>query len=183
MEHQEILRMERVMKSYLVIVSLVLCIIYTACEKKQDQQVEELSDKSEAAALTATSDIPNISDDQLAEIYNLQERIKIDQKDIELRKSYCQKAYFPESNYIISMGVALLRNPKTGQAIPQTLAERVAMMDAARWVGYVETWIDQQYQPEFGQLNKQVNRPLQVLNRLTIGDSLFVFYATKTDKH
>jgi hypothetical protein len=171
------------MKIFIFALPFILFTFYAACDKKQDQQVEELTDKSEAAALTATAGIPTVSDDHLAEIFNLQERIKLDHQDIELRRSYCQKAYFPESNYIISMGVARLRNPNTGQPIPQALAERAAMIEAARWVGYVETWIDQQYQPDFGQLDIQVNRPLQVLNRLTIGDSLFVFYATKADKH
>ena len=169
--------------TFISIVSLIFFILISACDKKQQQEVEELTVKNGAGSQTEHVDIPEVDDDHLSQIYELQERIKLDHKNIKLRKDYCQKAYFPESNYIFSMGIALLNNPKNGQPIPKALAERVAMMDAARWVGYVETWLDQQYMPDFGTLNKQVNRPLKVINKVTLGDSLFVFYATKTDKH
>jgi hypothetical protein len=171
------------MKSFISILILLFVVLITSCDKKQEQNVEELSNKSEAGSMTATTGIPKVDDDYLAEIYELQERIKLDHQNIELRKSYCQKAYFPESGQIISMGIGLLNNPKTGQAIPKALAERVALIDAARWVGYIEVWLEQQYQPDFGKLNKQVNLPLQVINQITLGDSLFVFFAAKTNKH
>ena len=171
------------MKTIISIATLILFILNTGCDKKADQQVEELAHKDEAEGQAGMVDIPEVDDDLLSEIYELQERIKLDHQDIELRKAYCQKAYFPESNYIISMGIGRLYNPKLEKPIPQVSAERAALMDAVRWVGYVEVWLDQQYQPDFGKLNKRVNRPLKVINQVTIGDSLFVFYATKTDKH
>jgi hypothetical protein len=170
------------MKSFIAISMLILFIYVSACDKKQDQQVEELTSKSEAGSVTTTADILKLDDDYLAEIYELQERIKLDQQNIELRKTYCQKAYLPESGHIITMGIGLLNNPKTGQAIPKAFAERVALMDATRWAGYIDVWMEQQYQPDFGKLNKQVNVPLQVINQITLGDSLFIFFASKANK-
>jgi hypothetical protein len=171
------------MKSFISIVIFIAFILISACDKQKDQQVEELTNKSEAQSITADTDIPKLDDDYLAEIYELQERIKLDHQNIELRKTYCQKAYLPESGHIISMGIGRLYNPKTGQAIPKASAERVALMDAARWAGYIEVWMEQQYQPDFGKLNKQVNLPLQVINQITLGDSLIIFFASRANKN
>lgn len=170
------------MKSIFLMLPLILLFV-TGCNKKQDQQVEELIKTNEAGNAAIENNIPKVSSDYLSELFDLQERIKLDHQNIELRKTYCNKALFPESGYIFSMGIGLLSNPKSGAPIPRAMAERVAMIDAARWVGYIEMWLEQQYQPDFGSLNKQVNRPLKVINEITLGDSLIVFYATKTDKH
>ena len=171
------------MKSIILIISLCIIFIITGCEKKQEQQVEELVQTNEAGGQAIANDIPEVNSDYLSEIYELQERIKLDHQNIELRKKYCDKAHFPESGYVFTMGIGLLNNPETGNPIPKAMATRVAMLDAARWVGYVEMWMEEQYKPDFGVLNKQVNRPLKIIEEITLGDSLVVFYATKTDKH
>jgi hypothetical protein len=165
---------------YFTIICLVLFLF--SCEKERVKEettdVEEISQIAEEKTASAFN-LPKLNNDYLVSIYEAQELIKIGQDDVELRQLYCEKAYLEEHNIFISMGIAKQHNPKDGSAIPLHMAERAAKLDAVRWAGYGEKWLKNNYQPAFGQLQTRSLHPIKIINTASVGDSLFVFLATK----
>ena len=163
-----------------VLIILTLIVFLAACKSENEEQVEQIQiSKQENSAVNNTmSDFDN---DYLVSIYEAQELIKIDGKNIDLRKQYCQKAYHEDRGFFISMGIARKTNPETGQAIPASLAERSATVDAMRWAAYGLNWIKKEYQPEFGKIEVPLIQNYSILNRANVGDSLFIFVATKVE--
>jgi hypothetical protein len=161
---------------------LCLALLLISCakenEKEEETSLEEINQIAEEKG-SAEFNLPELDNDYLVSVYEVQELIKMDQQDIDLRKRYCDTAYLSDYNVLISMGIAKLHNPKDGSAIPQHLAERVARLDAMRWAGYGEKWLKNNYQPDFGKLQTRANYPVQMIDKAIVGDSLFVFLATK----
>ncbi len=163
-----------------IMIFLTLLIFLVACKSETKEQVEEIkiNNQENSAVSNNMSDFDN---DYLVSIYEAQELIKIDGKNIELRKQYCQKAYHEDRGFFISMGIARKTNPETGQAIPVSLAERSATIDAMRWAAYGLNWIKKDYQPDFGKIEIPLIQNYSILNRANVGDSLFVFVATRVE--
>ena len=149
------------------------------CGKNQPEAIENEATSTNNQASLISSSLPQFSNEYLVGIYEKQELIKISEDNPELRKTYCEAAYHPEYKIFVSMGIGGLRHPETGNPIPRALAERAAMVDASRWVGYGESWLNNQYQPAFGKLRTYIKHKGTVINQSVVGDSLFVFLATE----
>ena len=168
----------------LIYFTLICCtlLLLFSCEKEKVKEettdVEEISKIAEEKT-TGEFTVPKFNNDYLVSIYEAQELIKIGQDDVELRQRYCEKAYLEEHNIFVSMGIAKRHNPKDGSAIPLHLAERAAKLDAMRWAGYGEKWLKNNYQPAFDQLQTRSLHHIKIINTVSVGDSLFVFLATK----
>ena len=161
-------------------VFLYTLIIYS-CGKNQPEAVEKSATNTDKQVSLISSSLPQFSNEYLVGIYEKQELIKISEDNPELRKKYCESAYNPESKLLVTMGIGSLKHPVTGNPISRTQAERAAMLDAYRWVGYGETWLNNEYQPAFGKLQTYVKRRGTVVNQSVVGDSLFVFIATEIE--
>jgi hypothetical protein len=155
----------------------IVAILYSCYEEKPREATRLETHPKDAVTLTA-SKIPDLSSDYLVSVYENQELIKISEDNKELRKMYCEQSFLEKENLFISMGIGSLRNPETGEAIPQHLAERVANIDARRWASYGEMWLNNDYEPSFGKLQSNFKRTVTVIDKTVIGDSLFVFVAT-----
>lgn len=164
-----------------VIFFISIFVLLLGCKSDKTEQVEEMTISNKEGSVVEAG-IPNLDDDYLVSIYEAQELIKIEQDNIELRKQYCEKAYLKEQGYFISMGIGRKVNPETGQAIPSSMIERGAKIDAMRWTAYGLNWLKNNYQPSFGKIEAQINQNITVVNRANVGDSLFVFVATKVDE-
>lgn len=110
-------------------------------------------------------------------VFDAQQRVMQSPQDVDLRKSLCQQAYFPNSRAIVTVGVGRLRHPETGQPLSFPLVRQAALADAARWASYVSTWLAQDYQPEFGQISKVFQANSRLMGESTRGDSLYVMMA------
>jgi hypothetical protein len=95
------------------------------------------------------------------------------------REDYCKRAYLEKHDLFISMGIGRLTNPETGQPIPLHLVRRAADLDARRWASYGEQWLSADYEPPFGELKSGFNKPVTPLKENIVGDSLFIFIATR----
>ena len=168
------------MKNVIFFISIFVLLL--GCKSDKTEQVEELTISNKEGSV-AEAGIPNLDDDYLVSIYEAQELIKIEQDNIELRKQYCEKAYLKEQGYFISMGIGRKVNPETGQTIPPSMTERGAKIDAMRWTAYGLNWLKNNYQPSFGKIKAQINQNITIVNRANVGDSLFVFVATKVDEN
>ena len=158
-----------------------MIMIVLSCQKEKTEEVEEVSQIAMEESSGGINNLPKLGAEYLTSIYELQERIKMDQQSIDLRKNYCERAYLKQDKVFISLGIARLYNPKDGKKIIQYLVERAAQNDAIRWASYGENWLKENYQLPFGKLETYFNRQYQIINRATVGDSLFLFIATHID--
>jgi hypothetical protein len=166
------------MKS-LIILSLGMCIaLFSSCYDEKPREAKRLNTKIQNPVSLTSSKIPDLSSDYLVTVYENQELIKISQDDKELRKKYCDQSHLEKQNLFITMGIGSLRNPETGEPIPQHMAERVANLDARRWASYGEMWLNNNYEPSFGKLKSNFKRTVTIIDQTVIGDSLFIFVAT-----
>jgi len=157
---------------------IILFTLFWGCYEEKPKEATKLSTKTKSPVTLAASKIPNLSSDYLVSVYENQELIKISHEDKDLRKKYCDQSFLENERLFISMGIGSLKNPQTGESIPQHLAERVANLDARRWASYGEMWINQDYEPPLGKLKSNFKRTVTVVDKTVIGDSLFVFVAT-----
>jgi hypothetical protein len=163
--------------------AILFSVIFTVllgCKSENKEQVEQIKISNQETSM-ADNSIPDLDNDFLVSIYEAQELIKIEHDNMELRKKYCDKAYLKENGYFITMGIGVKINPETGQAIPASLVEKSARIDAMRWASYGQQWIKNNYEPAFGKIQAKTNPNITILNRANVGDSLFVFMATKVD--
>lgn len=166
------------MKFNIFIFPIICLIVFPGCSKEKPKEAEDFDPrKLNTVALTSTK-IPDLSSDYLVSVYEKQELIKISQENKELRKQYCDESFLEEHKLFISMGIGRLTNPESGEAIPNSMAERVANIDARRWASYGELWLTNNYEPPFGKLSKNFKRTVTVINKSIVGDSLFIFVAT-----
>ena len=165
------------MQKLIVCVIILLLTAILGCQNKQEETETVTSKPDETSA--SAQNLPSFDNDYLVSIYEAQELIKIKQDDADLRRSYCEKAYLPERNLFISMGIARLHRPDNGAAIPDQMVERAARLDAIRWASYGRQWLKNNYEPPFGKLNTSFLQDIEVINKARVGDSLFVFAATR----
>ena len=165
----------------LTFIFFILVIANWACKSESKTETEEMQQVSLEASAGSSSTLPQLPDEYFVEIYEAQELIKIFHDEKSYRESYCQQAHLKDRKLFISMGIGRLTNPKTGQPIARQMAQRAAALDARRWAGYGETWLNNNFDPPFGKINKFFNRPVTTINENVVGDSLFVFIATSID--
>jgi hypothetical protein len=163
-----------------VILLTWILLFLLGCKSEKNEQVEQMKISNQESSL-AEAGIPDLDNDFLVSIYEAQELIKIEHDNIDLRKKYCQKAYLKDRGYFITMGIGVKNNPETGQAIPTSFVEKSATIDAMRWASYGLQWIQNNYEPAFGKIQAKTNPNITVINKANVGDSLFVFMATKVD--
>ncbi len=166
------------MKSAILIILVISVTILYSCYDEKPGEARKIETKNQSTTTFTSMTIPDLSSDYLVLVYEKQELIKISQDDKEIRKKYCDESFLKEQKLFISMGIGSLRNPETGEPIPHHLAERAANLDARRWASYGETWLKNNYQPSFGKLETNFQRTVTVIDKLIIGDSLFIFVAT-----
>jgi hypothetical protein len=168
---------------FCVILGLTILSGMLSCkkEKTESKEASEIEEVEQAVEEKTTSEftLPELDNDYLVSVYETQELIKMDHDNIELRKKYCQMSYFKEHGVFVSMGIAKLYNPRDGSAIARQFVERAAKLDAIRWAMYGESWIKNNFEPSFGKIANATSHPTQIINTASVGDSLFVFLATK----
>ena len=169
------------MKKLLLILLAGLLALLDACNTEKNAETENMQQPALEKSATGAPAIPDLSNDYLVGIYEAQELIKIFQDEKSFREDYCKRAYLKDYDLFISMGIGKLTNPQTGDPIPRHMARRAADLDARRWAGYGARWLSSDYEPPFGELNINFNKPVTVLEENVVGDSLFVFVATRMD--
>ena len=170
------------MYKFLFICLTGILLLAVACDSKKSEETETLTTK-QSEQTASTAGIPKFDNDYLVSIYEAQELIKIDHTNLELRKTFCEKAYHPDKGLLVTMGIAKRVNPDDGQAIPMQMIERAAKLDAMRWAGYGIHWLESNYEPPFGEIQTKINHQITVLDRANVGDSLFIFIATEYQKN
>ena len=159
--------------------SIILLIpMLLGCYDDKPKEATKLNTKTQNPITLTASKIPKLSSDYLVSVYENQELIKISHDDKNLRKNYCEQSFLEKERLFISMGIGSLKNPETGESIPQHMAARVANLDARRWASYGEMWLNNDFEPSFGKLKSNFKRTVTVVDQTVIGDSLFVFVAT-----
>jgi len=159
---------------------LIFIWIFVSCNKDKpaDMEMEELSQEATELLQSFAERIPQVSDDFKVNIYELQEKIKIDPDNVELRKEYCDSAYSAEKMVMVTIGIARLTNPETGEQITRSLVERSAKLDAMRWAMYGTNWLMFDYQPAFSEIKGEFTRKTEVIDKVVVGDSLFLYLAS-----
>ena len=165
----------------ITLIFFILTAIFWSCKSETKTETEAMQQISAETSSGSVNTLPQLPDEYFVGIYETQELIKIFQDDKSYRESYCQQAYLKDRKLFISMGIGRLTNPETGQPIARQMARRAAALDARRWAAYGETWLENNFDPPFGKLNKFFNRSVTTLNENVVGDSLFVFIGTSLD--
>ena len=165
------------MRIIITIIVAFAALMLMSCQADKPADTENMQmPRSEAAS--AISSAGQYDDDYLVSVYEAQELVKIHQDDIALRRNFCDRATNRGEGTMVTMGIARLKNPDTGQPVAMNMAERAAKLDAMRWAGYGLHWIENNYEPPFGKIKTDFNRPVQIVNQAEVGDSLFVWIAT-----
>ena len=162
-----------------VILTLGLIVILCGCTKEKNAEPPPATgsistNESGGNATTITFSAPDIDPEYWKEIFHHQQQVMLAPDNIELRKNLCEAAYFENNRAIVVVGVGRRTNPNTGQQIPLGLVKQVAYSDAARWAAYISAWLEQDYQPGFGEISAALNTSSEVMGEMTEGDSLFV---------
>jgi len=166
------------MRKYLVIFIFFLFLFSCKQDKPADIEVEEMTQIAEELSQTFTERIPQMTDELKVKIYELQERIKIEPENIDLRKQFCETAYSAENMVMLTMGLSRMTNPETGEKISRGMVERAAQIDATRWALFATNWLMYDYQPAFTEIKGNFTRKTQVLDKVVVGDSLFLYLAS-----
>lgn len=165
------------MQKYFILLFLVF-IISCKQDRSSDVEVEQMSQSAEELSQSFAERIPQISEDLKVHIYELQEKIKINPDDVELRKQFCQFAFSKDKMVMITMGIAKLKNPESGEIINRGMVERAAQIDAKRWAMYGTNWLMYNYEPAFTEIKGNFSRKTQVVDKIELGDSLFLYLAS-----
>jgi len=165
------------MQNYIII---FLFILLVSCKQDRpaDVEVEEMSQTAEELSQSFAERIPQISDDFKVRIYELQEKIKINPDNVDLRKEFCETAFSKDEMVIITMGISRLIFPETGEPINRGMVERAAKIDATRWALYATNWLMYDYEPAFTEIKGNFTRKTQVIDKVEVGDSLFLYLAS-----
>ena len=166
------------MKNFLLFILFIMFTISCRQDKPADAEVEEVSQTAEELSQTFAERIPQISDEFKASIFQLQESIKINPEDKELREQFCEMAYTPDKMVIVTMGIAKLKNPETGEQLNRSMVERTAQIDATRWALFTTNWLMYEYEPAFTEIKGNFTRSTQVIDKVVAGDSLFLYLAS-----
>jgi len=163
-----------------IFIFLFSVLFFISCkqDKPADVEVEEMSQTSEELSKTFVERIPQINNDFKVNIYELQERIKIEPENMDLRKQFCASAYSAEKMVMVTMGIARLTNPESGETINRGMVERAAQIDATRWALYGTNWLMYDYQPAFMEIKGNFTRKTQVIDKVVVGDSLILYLAS-----
>ena len=169
------------MRIIITVIFTVAALMLSSCQTDKPADTENMEmPRSEAASVNSGMD--QYDDDYLVSVYEAQELVKIHHDDAALRKEFCDRATNRGEGTLVTMGIAQLKNPDTGQPVAMNMAERAAKLDAMRWAGYGLHWLENNYEPAFGVIKTQFNQPVQMINRAEVGDSLFVWIATNYRK-
>lgn len=159
---------------------ITLAIILFSCEHEKAPSIIPAVDSSKN--LIVEISIPEISDEVLKEIFDLQLKVNRNPTHIEFRKQLIARSYFMQSNTLITFGCARKSHPKSGQQINLALLKRAATIDANRWAAYSTEWINNNYMPDFGKLNSNFNGMNQQISSFDYGDSLVIAFAYKINE-
>jgi len=167
------------MNKYIIIFIIsIFYLISCQSDKPADVELEEMSQTAEESSQLFSERIPAINNDFKVNIYELQEKIKINPENVELRKQFCDSAYSKEKMILITMGIAQMKNSGTGEFIANSMVERAAKIDATRWALYATNWLMYNYEPAFKEIKGNFTRKSQVIDKVTVGDSLFLYLAS-----
>lgn len=150
--------------------------VFSGCgtkERPEESPGGKLSGEESGPAIIRFS-APQLDPNYWQTLLQLQDSITRSPSDSLLRKTLCERSYFPQNRALVVVGIGRLHNPETGQSIPAGFARQAAFSSAARWAAYVHTWLEQNYQPEFGAISTALNLPSQVIREQVIGDSLLL---------
>lgn len=170
------------MRNHLIIFIIFLFLLSCKQDKPADIEVEEMTQTAEELSQTFTERIPQMTDELKVKIYELQERIKIDPENVDLRKQFCETAYSADNMVMLTMGLSRMTDPETGEKINRGMVERAAQIDATRWALFATNWLMYDYQPAFTEINGNFTRKSQVIDKVVVGDSLFLYLASDLSK-
>ncbi len=154
----------------------LLSVPFSGCGTKdhpEESAVSKLSVEESGPSIVKFS-TPELEPNYWQTLLQLQDSIALSPSDSLLRKLLCDRSYFPQNRAIVVVGIGRLRNPKTDKPIPTGFARQAAFSSAARWAAYVKTWLERNYQPEFGAISTALNLPSQVVKEHVKGDSLLL---------
>ena len=162
---------------------LTIVLIMLGCKAKEESEgaPEGSLTGKETTPGAYTFSIPDVEETYWQVLAQLQDSIVFSPQDSLLRKKLCEQAYFEKNRAIVVVGIGRLRNPQTGQVIPRGYAQQAAFSSAARWAAYVQTWLENQYHPEFGSISTALTSPSQVVKEIVQGDSLILEVAFQVD--
>ncbi len=172
-----------------VLTLITIFVVFISCTKekpadvKTPGEVEEISQTADELSASFAERIPQIDDYFKVNIFDLQERIKIEQDNVELRKQFCEYAFLSDKKVFVTMGIGRLHHPNTGLALARSMVERSAQMDAIRWAMYGAHWIENNFQPAFGEIKGNFTYNTQIIDKIIVGDSLFLYLASDFSKN
>ena len=158
---------------------ILLCLIVLIFSCKQEKTEKSIENIDSSISRDITFSIPDISEESLHELFELQLRVNKNPTKLAYRKQLVEKSHFQENNALITFGCARMTHPVTGQKVAQALLKRAAIIDAKRWAAYGQTWILNNYMPDFGKLNSTFNGINQQIISFNRGDSLVIAFAHK----
>ena len=156
---------------------VILLIIVFSCTEENKSLDKMSADSGQVRHIS--SSIPGISKEYLFELFDLQQKINLNPTNVDYRKDFISKSYFPQYSSLITFGCARRTNLQTGQTIPEQMMKRATVIDALRWAAYSELWIKEDSKPDYGKLNTGFTRNSKKLFSFTHGDSLVIAYTHK----
>ncbi len=148
-------------------------------EKSREDEMETqvVQEPGQAAVPVPEVTFNSISRERWEAIRQLQRKIRLRPRESRLRAELVQLAYGPSWNAIFVTGMALLKHPQRGGAIPIYQAEQAAFADAQRWAAYIQQWRQHPLSPNFGELKRWQRLPSAVLLKEHRGDTLVLYLA------
>lgn len=169
------------MKQFLVkgiVLAAALLLLLPGCSKKEEVEVTPggsvSTPESGGNQVQAAFSVPNLGAEYWKTIFETQQAIMAAPTNTLLRTQLCDIAYFSQNRAIVTVGVGRRTHPDTGQLLAPQFVRQAALADAARWAGYISTWLEQNFQPNFGELSTALNASSRVIGETVLGDSLYV---------
>ncbi len=149
---------------------------------KQERTPKNAAQMDSSLIVNTVFSVPDISEETLQELFDLQQKVNNNPGNLEYRKQLISKSYYKDNNALITFGCARKTHPATGKNIAQALLKRAAAVDAKRWAAYGQTWILNNYMPDFGKLNSTFGGMNREITSFNSGDSLVIAFAHNINK-
>jgi hypothetical protein len=155
-------------------------ILFSGCNEKKEVQVQKAQQLQQQFPEQADAEqVEILSETQyshlLGDLLSIQEKIKQAPDDAAYRLDLLQGAVRRAEKKIYMAGAGRLPEESSSAAVLQN-AERAAMLDAARWVGYALEWKKHPDQPAFGALQARIP-PVKIVYKSASPEQVVVLVA------
>lgn len=168
---------------HLIVFLMSSLLIISGCKKEKEseepiveEQTVQAEDAVESEAVFTAPELSEIDFDALAD---LQKQISNQPENRSLRGTFLEKAYFKSNKALVTIGVGRLTHPETGQPLSRAMVKRAAQLDANRWAAYGLSWIKNDLNPDFGNVDTTFQGLQNVLLSYDKGDSLYLAVANE----